>query len=496
MANTHSQIINPGWRRILLIVFLPLIMFLVIVQTLKAQDENDPQIVTAAQLSAAKDADVTQISPGETVHYTISISNTGNTSAPNSIMTDTLPAEFEYVTGTLSAIGGFDSLSVVDNVVIWTGSVSGNGGAVQIEFDAVLTDTVLPGDIITNTAQITGSGQLLTPFKEITVEAKTYTIFMPIIMKALDPISLLSVSKPTSTDGWTTYNMLVTWQKMNGTGVNYILQIADNAQFSNPIEVNAGSATSYSFSRTAKANFPNWHFRVRYQQFGLTSNWSNILTQIGAYHDDFNDPSSGWSMRRHDTDDTNDSTKYQDGMFKMKVGGRWDSMIAGPLVSLPTTWNGYQIETNVILEDGIDISQSYGIVFGADWDGVSPCPSPSFLTCYNRYYRLNVVWGYDGLTAKLKRVDSHNPGDNTDTGITLMSYREVPNVSNSKGWNRWTIQVFNDGTINLFINGQHFYTAHDTSYVGGGKYFGTFASSAEYLGTAAWYQYYKITPLP
>lgn len=499
MTDTHNQIFS-GRIKYLFIALLPLTIFLVMGQSLMAQDVNDPQAVTDAQLSALKSADVAEARPGDTIHYTISISNTGDTGASNAMMTDTLPVELDIVPGTLitTIVGGSGSANVVDDVVTWSGSVGGFGGQVQIEFDAILTDTVTVGDLITNTAEITGSGSLLTPSDiiEVAPEVITYTMYMPIIGKPYDPVKLLSVGNPTNNGYWNSYNMLVTWEAADEPGVNYFLEVSSSPDFSNATVYDVGNATSYNVSNiNATYSFPLWHFRVRYEKDGVGSTSSNVIAKHGVYSDGFNTSASGWAMRRHDTDDTNDSTYYEDSMFKMKIGGRWDSMIAGPLVALPTTWNGYEIETRVTLEDGVDNLHSYGIVFGADWNGTSPCPDPSFLTCYNSYYRLNVIWTGSTLKAGLKRVDSHDPEDNSDENVTLFDYREIYG-EDPNGFNTWNIRVSNNGNIQVRVNGSKIGEVTDTNYVGGGRYFGTFASSNEYSGTAAWYEYYKISPYP
>jgi hypothetical protein len=202
-------------------------------------------------------------------------------------------------------------------------------------------------------------------------------------------------------------------------------------------------------------------------------------------------------MRREDTDDTNNSVSYPDGKLRIKIGGRWDSMIASPLVATPANWPAYRINTRVELGEGIDYLQSYGITFGGDWDGISACPNSNFTSCFNRYYRLNVVWQGQNkpFRVHLKRIDSHNSSNNTDKGVTLMDWRDI-NVGNPNGWNNWTIDVHTNGKIELYVNDNKFYTATDTNYVGAGRFFGTFASSVEYLGTAAFYEYYEIEPIP
>lgn len=325
-----------------------------------------------------------------------------------------------------------------------------------------------------------------------------YTTFLPLVFKPLETPTLLSVGVPTSNNGYNTYDMVVTWEDIGDASLKYILEESTDPNFTNSTEYNAGTATSWSVDHSSSTTY-RYYYRVRTMDSSqnLYSAWSNLVLGNGIYRDDFSNSSTGWRMRREDTDDTNNSVSYQDSNLRVKIGGRWDSMIASPMAPSPENWPGYRVHTRVFLGEGIDYLHSYGIVFGGDWNGTSSCPASNFLSCFNRYYRLNVIWQGESkpFLVHMKRVDSHNPDNNTDEGDTLMSHRDV-SVGDPNSWNEWTIDVHNNGKIDLYVNGSKFYTAHDTKYVGGGKYFGTFASSVEYLGTAAYYDYYEILPIP
>lgn len=337
-------------------------------------------------------------------------------------------------------------------------------------------------------------GNMDSPTGVITDE---YKIYLPIVFKPVPVPTLLSVGLPTTTNGFATYSLLVTWQDLNDPALTYQLEESTDPSFSNPTVYDAGTATSYSVSHPATTVY-HFYYRVRAISANLDGNWSNTLSGYGVYGDDFSDNTTGWSIRRQDTDDTQDTVNYQDGKLRLKIGGRWDSIIASPMVPTPPTWDGYRINTRVQLGEGIDNLHSYGIVFGGDWDPSQPCPNSNFTSCFNRYYRLNAIWHGAGSTLKvsLTRVDSHDTVDNSDEGVTLMEFRDIF-VGDPDGWNSWTIDVYANGRIKLSVNGNLFYDeVHQQLYISGGRYFGSFASSNEYSGTAAFYEFYTIEPIP
>ena len=502
MSNTQPQSVFSKRKPLFLLLCLPMVLLFAVVQMLAAQDIVEP-FGEPPNVTAAKSVSSDEVISGQSVQYTIVVSNTGGVSASGVLLTDTLPTEFNYVSGTLSSQTSNaleDTLDVVDNVVMWEGSLGSNDGMVEIEFQATLTDTAVVGEFITNTAQVTGGGSLLTPTAAIEVISAppTTTVYLPIAAKSLPSPNLISAGDPTSDNTFVTYNILVTWADLGLAGGTYELQTSKSPDFTDPTLYDAGSATSYSVPHVSSTSNLQNYYRVRFLKDGQIGPWSNVVTQFGAYTDSFNDSSSGWSIRRHDTDDTNDSVSYTNGKLKLKVGGRWDSIIASPMIPTPNTWSkGYRIDTYVQLGDGIDNLHTYGIVFGGDWDGATPCPAPNLLSCFNQYYRLNLIWSghHSQFVGSLKRIDSHDPPNNSDKNFVLMSTRDVY-VGDTGGWNKWTIDVFSDGSIRMFVNGNQFWSGQDQRYVGGTRYFGAFASANEYLGSAPYYEYFTVSPIP
>lgn len=500
MNGKQPENFSAGRKSVVFALLLPILLTFFMLQSMTVLGQDRFPAGGTPQVGVSKVVNNDEVAPGSTVRYTIVISNSGDGPANDLVMTDTLPIEFDIVTSSLvsDTFQGYTNLLTVTNdIVTWEGALGPNGGEVEISFQATLTDTAVFDTVITNTAEITGTGTALTATAALTVVDEYFT-FLPIVFKPLEVPAMESAAVPTSGDSFATYDILVTWEDLNDPTLTYELQESTDPSFTNPTVYDAGNATSFAVHHSSLLTY-RFYYRVRAVRTSqsLYSDWSNTVVGYGVYRDNFNSSTSGWKMRREDTDDTNNSVSYQDSRLRVKIGGRWDSMIASPLVPTPPTWSNYRINTSVELGEGIDYLHSYGIVFGGDWNGSSSCPNSNFSSCFNRYYRLNVVWqGHDKpFRVHLKRIDSHNTSNNTDTGVTLMPWRDL-GVGNPNGFNNWTIDVHDNGKIELYVNGNKFHTVTDTNYVAGGRYFGTFASSQEYLGTAAFYEYWEVEPIP
>jgi hypothetical protein len=289
--------------------------------------------------------------------------------------------------------------------------------------------------------------------------------------------------------------MTVNWSNV-GDG-SYEVQESHTADFANSTIHNAGNATSYVVTNNI-ANDYKYYFRVRYiMPSGIGSDWSNAIMQYGPYVDHFNDPTSGWKLRREDLDDTDNDSWYENGNYVMKIRGRWDFAIGSSMVMVP--WDSYRIEARMRFDPSVDNLHSYGLIWGGNWDGVSPCPNSGFTSCLNHYYRLNVLWygSEDKLRTQIKRIDYHDK-DGSGRGDSLAGYADNGVNSPSGGWQFWAIDQYIDGTIKMYINDFSTPTreAMDATYAGAGTYFGILATSNEYAGTEPWIDYVKIIPLP
>jgi len=122
-------------------------------------DPTDTTVTAAPVLSAYKsdalqnDADGNGIpSPGDTLRYTVVVSNTGNTAATAVFFTDPIPTYTTVVTGSVTTTQGM--VNGDDPVDVTIGDIAA-GGSVTITFD-VLIDNPLPGGV----TQIANQGTL------------------------------------------------------------------------------------------------------------------------------------------------------------------------------------------------------------------------------------------------------------------------------------------------------------------------------------------------
>lgn len=98
-------------------------------------------IVTAAKTSNLSFADV-----GDTVSYTITLTNTGNVAANNVVLTDVIPAGTTFVAGSLVGATGTPPTLTLTN------PVPANGGTATVTFDVLIGSSVPNPNPLENTA--------------------------------------------------------------------------------------------------------------------------------------------------------------------------------------------------------------------------------------------------------------------------------------------------------------------------------------------------------
>jgi uncharacterized repeat protein (TIGR01451 family) len=115
--------------------------------------------------------------PSDPLTYTIALTNGGATNITNVRVTDTLPISLTYSSNSLTATNG--SYGYNSGVITWTGSVNASG-AVTISFGATVSHTVLLGTSITNSAVISGGGEIITRTATVGVRS---SIYLPVVLK-------------------------------------------------------------------------------------------------------------------------------------------------------------------------------------------------------------------------------------------------------------------------------------------------------------------------
>ncbi|MDI6791344.1 MAG: OmpA family protein [bacterium] len=122
-------------------------------------DPDDPSDTSAASagmlaptLTIEISVDPDRANPGDVVTYTIICGNMNHTSATLTVVENTLPAELEYVAGSISGPWADDS---DPTHLRWDlGTVSPLTTGITLTYDALVKDTVPAGTIITNSAVI------------------------------------------------------------------------------------------------------------------------------------------------------------------------------------------------------------------------------------------------------------------------------------------------------------------------------------------------------
>ena len=454
---------------------------------------------------SSKHVDQTQATAGTTLSYTIVISNSGNSFTAAAI-TDTLTPELTYVPDSLSvSANGGTSFGEAGGVITWTGAINAQS-QINVSFSAVLTDALIAGETVTNTVVITGTGALLerSAYTEIVSETvpMTTTLYLPVVARALT-VPELSVSRPNSNNAWT-----ASWTSQ-GSSVTYQIQEAQKADFSDAVTYDV-NGTSRAFDHAASTQ-NEYFYRVRTVAGNLTSDWSNVVHVVGAYRDDFDDRSTGWSIRRT-TFIEEVRTWYEPfppdtpTWLIMQVEDSWDWGISSGKARAPQVPYAIEYEAKAA---NLGNLVSHGLVFGGDWPG-SICPDPSTVEgwyqhelCFNTFYNINIIW-FGELKMLFERVDDlvwcpdcggspmKRLGD-----IDSDNVRELSGVD-PDDWNRYRIEVRAD-SIHFFAGRrdgglQHAFTYNDTRYVNQ-PYVGVFGSTDEYSNSTWRFEYVSITPL-
>ena len=123
---------------------------------------------------STKVADHTTVFARDSVGYTITLTNGGPSPISGARVTDTLPASFVYVPGSLTATGGTPNYA--SGVITWEGQIAA-GQEVSVSFAA--TAGTQPGQIA-NDAVISGAGETFTRTATVEVWLPTY---LPLVLR-------------------------------------------------------------------------------------------------------------------------------------------------------------------------------------------------------------------------------------------------------------------------------------------------------------------------
>lgn len=196
------------------------------------QSEDDEDSATAFPPSIVADLELTKTvnnaSPlmGETVTFTIAITNNGPSATTNVIVEDVLPSGFSYVESSMTGGDAQDESSAP--VLNWTINNLANGVTVNLSFDAIVNTT---GNY-TNTAQVTASDQPdldSTPNNDDGNQSEDDEDFATLTPRIPPVIGVAKIADTPTDNGDGTFSVTYTVLVKNmGTVTMYDLQLSDD----------------------------------------------------------------------------------------------------------------------------------------------------------------------------------------------------------------------------------------------------------------------------
>ncbi len=324
--------------------FLANLFILLLLQSLQAQSASSINLSGSQKL-----VDQTVAHPGDRLQYTIIISNSSPFSVAASFI-DPLPTGLMLESGSLTATMA-TTLTAAAQSIFWADTIAGHN-VVTVSFAAQISSSLAVGESVVNTAVLTGTGQAI--ILTATTELIPHQLYLPFIAHPLTALTLQPIQLTCNSDSWT-----VNWDSPD-LGVMYELQEAHDAAFTNPTSYNIVSPTQVINHPPSTDNL--YHYRVRSLANAAISPWSNSLTVVGNYLDDFADPASGWSV----SDSSNATFSYNSNSYLIvskKSGFLFTSL--SPDVSR----DSYIVEADVHWQPGSTTNGIYGLIFGANNDG-------------------------------------------------------------------------------------------------------------------------------
>lgn len=424
--------------------------------------------------------------PGSVVAYSLTLSNTSG-------ITDT----YDITTsgGWLVGLSG-------STYTITAGTDASVVVSVTVPVDAARLETNL--SVITATAQ---SDAMIYDVITLTTTTEFFHTFLPSLHTPLVPTHL-SATRPNSQNDWA-----LQWDSVAGATA-YELQQSQDPNFATGVTTfNLGSNATSQLINTHEPSWNNvFYYRGRVLSGSQVSDWSNVVTVVGAYYDEFDNPGTGWDRRRlTNIDQTTTFYEIRDGNDWLIVQSldSWDWVIASPMKPAPVV--PYVIEYR-IKHANLGNLVSHGAVFGADWNG-GLCPDWSSVqgvyqhtACFNHFYDTNTIF-FSDLKMLFERVDNLvwcptcGGSPMKRLGDIESNPNNVPVLTNVDpiGWNTFRIEVradgikfYANGALQSITDGETVYT--DTRWINS-PYFGIIATTDEYSNSSARVEYFKVTPL-
>lgn len=457
--------------------------------------------VAAANLDdSTKSASDDSVSPNGVFEYTITVVNSGGVDIPVT-MTDALPAEVTYVSHEcpplITTTCEYDA-----GTVTWEGTVP-DGESTAITIVVTMNEDAEPGTTVTNTAQLVSAEQDLDVSVDVTVAEPTASPiqFVPFTLYGLQPDPgpvTLTAGQPNSNNVWN-----LSWTSSPGAS-GYEIHESNDPTFASATPSVVGPVTTLDIAKNPSPSNV-YYYRIRSLVGQKVGPWSNVVSVVGGYYDDFENTSTGWSMRRS-TYRERVNGFYENGKYVMQVLDRWDWGISSPLKPAPRVPYAIEFEARIVAPANL---LSFGMVFGGDWNGQTCPPGLSYdewyrhTNCFNHFYNTNSIF-YGPLKLLFERVDRLEWCPNCGGSpmkrlgdIDVNGTRDFSNID-PEGWNRYRVEVRQDG-IRIFAaeRGQSLvfqYEYDDTRWIND-PYFGFFASTDEYNNSTWRFEYIQAMPL-
>ena len=455
-----------------------------------------PADLTQSTALASSDS----VPSGGVFQFSVNVANSGQFDIPATLVAGR-PGQIDFI-DIACAASGTASCSVEDGAIEWQGIVPG-GESVAVLISARVSSGAAPGTTLSVPFRIVSAEQTLERSAGVVVGVAVQSLeqFLPFTMYGLQPNPgpvTLTAGSPNSSNTW-----LLSWtESPNASG--YELQESHDPAFGIATTYLIGPDDSYSVTQEPSP-FNVFYYRVR-SRVGLKEGpWSNVESVVGGYHDDFENPNTGWAMRRS-TYREEVHGFYEEGKYVMQVLDRWDWGLSSPLMPAPRVPYELDFEAKIVAPANL---LSFGVVFGGDWNGQNCPPGISFdewylhKNCFNHFYNTNSIF-YGPIKLLFERVDQLvwclDCGGSPMKRLGDINFDGAEDYNNidPEGWNHYRIEV-REGSIKVYAAKrgaplEFQYEYNDTRWIGE-PYFGVFASTDEYNNSTWRFEYMKVLPL-
>jgi uncharacterized repeat protein (TIGR01451 family) len=229
------------------------------------------EIVTLPDLSGEKTVSQVEATGGDTLTYTITVSNSGGVAANNVRITDTLPAQLTYVANSAAASSG--DVTIDGNTIYWLGDIAAND-QVALNFAATLGAPLPVDSVVTNIAHLDYDGIVaeLTAATTIT-DSGTIVVYLPIAFQAIPVPTLTASTVDQATNSWT-----VSWDAAVAGMTGFELHESTTSDFADyTAHTFDSNTTSYQAQNKPFTANGRYYYRIRGLAGSVIGSWSATL---------------------------------------------------------------------------------------------------------------------------------------------------------------------------------------------------------------------------